>query len=87
MLTLDEAINHCHEKSKELSEQLDFIVDDEIEKSCVACMMEHEQLAEWLKDYKRLLALEDKIKSIVFSDSPDIAILKIRDMFTGENEE
>lgn len=48
---------------------------------------EHEQLAEWLTDYKRLLALEDKIKSIVFSDSPDIAILKIKDIFTGENEE
>lgn len=75
MLTLDEAINHCFEVANDRAG------------CCEDCAKEHEQLAEWLTDYKRLLAFEDKIKSIVFSDSPDIAILKIRDVFTGESEE
>ena len=54
MLSLSEAIAHCKEKAEELSEQLDFIVDDETEKACIACMLEHEQLVEWLTELKEL---------------------------------
>ena len=38
---------------------------DDIEeiKECYKCSNEHEQLAEWLKDYKRLLGAIDDIKA------------------------
>lgn len=67
MMNLDEAIQHCEEKAKELrteAEQLRDIGDaisnskqpyNEPVKNCRECAEEHEQLAEWLKDYKRLL--------------------------------
>lgn len=58
-MTLDEAIKHCDEKAKELREKtLDMIANGENPKEradCLECAKEHEQLAEWLKDYKRLL--------------------------------
>lgn len=38
-MTLNEAIKHCEEKSKELG--------------CTKCGKEHAQLAEWLKELKR----------------------------------
>ena len=92
MMNIDEAIKHCEEKAEELKEKSEVWIIDETGsyselQDCLECAREHAQLAEWLTDYKRLFALEDKIKSIVFSDSPDIAILKIKDIFTGENEE
>ena len=43
-MTLQEAINHAHEMSIELQD-----------KGCTECAAEHRQLAEWLKDYQRLL--------------------------------
>lgn len=70
-MTLDGAIKHCEEvaeKQEEIAiytpiEMLNSGVD--IEK-CQECAEEHRQLAEWLKDYKRLLEQEpmfDKIRS------------------------
>ena len=38
-MTLNEAIKHCEEKSKELG--------------CTKCGKEHAQLAEWLKELQR----------------------------------
>ena len=54
MLTLEEAITHCHEKAKELREQVDThkVVDAEEIGDCIECANEHEQLAEWLKELK-----------------------------------
>lgn len=43
-MNLDEAIQHCEEKEREQALN-----------GCFACAEEHKQLAEWLKDYKRLL--------------------------------
>lgn len=37
-MTLDEAIEHCIDKSQ----------------GCSECAKEHQQLAEWLSDYKRI---------------------------------
>lgn len=55
-MTLDEAIKHCEEKAEELRKQSEhFVLNTYPKKECLECAKEHEQLAEWLKDYKRLL--------------------------------
>jgi len=55
-MTLDEVIKHCEEKAKEIRWQaLKEKMDIEDVADCEECAEEHEQLAEWLKDYKRLL--------------------------------
>lgn len=64
-MTLDEAINHAEEVAEENrnidEEELGLIYCDDTEcienhkKRCFKCADEHEQLAEWLRDYKRLL--------------------------------
>lgn len=60
-MNLNDAINHCEEKAKELREQAGFDTDNEryrmseSEKTdCIECANEHEQLAEWLKELKTL---------------------------------
>jgi hypothetical protein len=59
-MTLDEAIKHCEEvaeKQEKIAIYTPFEMlnsDVDIEK-CQECANEHRQLAEWLKDYKRLL--------------------------------
>ena len=58
-MTLDEAIQHCKEKAKELSDKAyqewGVSVTEEEAYDCNECAREHEQLAKWLEDYKRLL--------------------------------
>ena len=59
-MTLDEAIKHCNEKSEELRKDADYLdapygMDTSARTDCLECANEHEQLAEWLEDYKRLL--------------------------------
>lgn len=66
MMNLDEAIQHCEEKAKELrteAEQLRDIGDaisnskhpyNEPVKNCRECAEEYEQLAEWLMELKKL---------------------------------
>ena len=59
-MTLDEAIKHAEEvamrKDEEANnlEHYDMNVSDAVIE-CRTCADEHRQLAEWLKDYKRLL--------------------------------
>ena len=48
-MTLEEAIIHCIEKSENCKTE---------------CQKEHKQLAEWLKDYKRIKDNENVIKTI-----------------------
>ncbi len=61
-MTLDEAIEHCEEKAAELREYSDVLSETSTTpkgkeiSDCLECAEEHEQLARWLKDYKRLLA-------------------------------
>lgn len=58
-MTLDEAIRHCEEVAKE-NERIAFDLTTAFNmetiksKECKKCANEHRQLAEWLKDYKRL---------------------------------
>ena len=60
-MTIDEAIKHCEEKAKEIRWQaLRERMDIEGVAECETCAEEHEQLAEWLKDYKRLLEEAEK---------------------------
>ena len=57
MITLDQAIDHCKEKARELKQQAETdyfpIVEDAEKADCLECANEHEQLAEWLKELKR----------------------------------
>ena len=65
-MTLEEAIKHAEEVAEENQERANsnilterngtkFLYDGEEYKKCYKCAEEHRQLAEWLKDYKRLL--------------------------------
>lgn len=58
-MRLDEAIKHCKEKAKELSDKAyrewGVSMTEEEAYDCNECAREHEQLAKWLEDYKRLL--------------------------------
>lgn len=86
-MTLDEAIKHAEEVAEEksnLAKRIRNNMKSEIALSnadeCESCAEEHKQLAEWLKDYKRLLdqktnndsvsrkAILSKIKEVCFSD-------------------
>lgn len=58
-MDLDEAINHCEEKAKEQrAKAVGYFnggYSSQIEgKSCLKCAEEHEQLAEWLTQLKRI---------------------------------
>lgn len=61
-MTLDEAIKHEEETVEEielLGKKYNYFENKNYQKFAE----EHRQLAEWLKDYKRLLELIDKIKA------------------------
>lgn len=57
-MTLDEAIKHCEEVAIKM-ECESMCVEEAYQTAkqadCEKCAEEHRQLAEWLKDYKRLL--------------------------------
>lgn len=63
-MMLDEAIKHCEDVMMEnLEKTKDRNASDPIAISCGECADNHRQLAEWLKDYKRLLCAVDAIKA------------------------
>ena len=59
-MTIDEAIKHCEEVAR-LNRETTVLGYNSVglqvkpKDECIKCAEEHEQLAEWLKDYKRLL--------------------------------
>lgn len=56
-MTLDEAIKHAEEVADEKKNEACSLYDAkayEESRECIWCSEEHRQLAEWLKDYKRL---------------------------------
>lgn len=64
-MTIDEAIKHAEEVAyqKDLESGFDtdnerYAMTDKERTACKECAEEHRQLAEWLKDYKRLLEQE-----------------------------
>ena len=58
-MILDEAIKHCEEKARAIWQANEEMPSDcKLSKDLCECAKEHEQLAEWLKDYKRLLDMK-----------------------------
>ena len=60
-MSIDEAIAHAREVANEQKRRSGICVqnDSECDKfsACLKCSEEHEQLAEWLEDYKRIKML------------------------------
>ena len=65
-MTIDEAIKHCKEKAKELSDKAyrewGVSMTEEEAYKCNECAFEHEQLARWLKELKELRETMEMIK-------------------------
>lgn len=66
-MTIDEAIAHAEEVANDQELKSGFETDyetyrmsDDEREECKKCAAEHRQLAEWLKDYKRLLEQKQK---------------------------
>lgn len=57
-MTLDEAIMHAREVAEKNKRAINFesedSVDDDIKINCINCAKQHEQLAQWLEDYKHI---------------------------------
>ena len=73
MLSLDEAIQHCHEKAKELREEANTRRQHSSERNdCLECANEHEQLSEWLRELKERRETMEMIKKhyILIEKSP-----------------
>jgi hypothetical protein len=53
-MTLDEAIQHCHEKAEHLREgvRISQSMTAAEQADCIECAEEHEQLAEWLTELR-----------------------------------
>jgi hypothetical protein len=74
-MTLDEAIKHAEEVAEEKENEVEYLEYSRLDwrheaNQCSECAKEHRQLAEWLKDYKRLLEQEpvlDKIEEEINS--------------------
>ena len=70
MLSIDEAIAHAREVASEQKRRSGICVQNNSEcdkfSACLKCSEEHEQLAEWLEDYKRikmLIPIEQALKN------------------------
>ena len=75
-MNIDEAIKHAEEKAKELRNDAETLkreraMDFQI-LECLECAKEHEQLAEWLTELKRLRETMEMIKKyyILVEKSP-----------------
>ena len=64
-MSIDEAIAHAREVANEQKRRSGICVQNNSEcdkfSACLKCSEEHEQLAEWLKDYRRLLEFEKSV--------------------------
>ena len=64
-MTIDEAIAHAREVASEQKRRSGICVQNNSEcdkfSACIKCSEEHEQLAEWLEDYRRLLEFEKSV--------------------------
>ena len=70
MTSIDEAIAHAREVASEQKRRSGICVQNNSEcdkfSACLKCSKEHEQLAEWLEDYKRikmLIPIEQALKN------------------------
>ena len=61
-MTIDEAIKHAEEVAEEKEKEGKLLCQSEsASMGCLTCAEEHRQLAEWLKDYKRLKEQEPSV--------------------------
>ena len=64
-MTIDEAIAHARGVASEQKRRSGICVQNNSEcdkfSACLKCSKEHEQLAEWLEDYRRLLEFEKSV--------------------------
>ena len=80
MLSIEQAIQHCKDKAKELREEAEAwsdykLVSEKARNSmsdCLECANEHEQLAEWLTELKELRETMEMVKKhyILVEKSP-----------------
>ena len=68
MLSIEQAIQHCEEKAKELRAEADMyykslIYSNDTADSCLECAKEHEQLAEWLTELKEVREVVNEFTS------------------------
>ena len=70
MISIDEAIAHAREVASEQKRRSGICIQNNSEcdkfSACLKCSKEHEQLAEWLEDYKRikmLIPIEQALKN------------------------
>ena len=77
-MTLDEAIKHCKEKTEHLRDGVRTCQSMTVaeQADCLECANEHEQLAEWLEDYKRLLG--EKSYAMGYQDGLEDGLNDIR---------
>ena len=61
-MTLDEAIKHAREKAKENRKDACFTSVPWHAKDCEKCAQEHDQLADWLEDYKKLKSIDEDLR-------------------------
>lgn len=54
MITIDEAILNEKERTEKNRNLADSLKNDDIKKQCLEQANEHQQIAEWLEDYKKL---------------------------------
>ena len=77
-MTLDEAIKHCKEKTEHLRDGVRTCKSMTVaeQADCLECANEHEQLAEWLEDYKRLLG--EKSYAMGYQDGLEDGLMDMR---------
>ena len=87
-MTLDEAIKHAEEKAEEQRNKAEWVKP--IDEKCLKCAEEHEQLAEWLKDYKRLLEKKKLLSEADYTELRDrfgtFVEYVVRDMVNGTGD-
>lgn len=78
-MTLDEAIKHCKEKTEHLRDGVRTCqsMSATEQADCLECANEHEQLAKWLEDYKRLLG--EKSYAMGYQDGLEDGLQDIRE--------
>lgn len=76
--TLDEAIKNClevaeqNEKKAEYRPRMDYYDEIESREDCLECALEQRQLAEWLKELKKLRKQNVELKSTLNAALKDI---------------
>ena len=99
-MTLEEAIKHCEEKAKELSdkayEEWGKGMTEEQAYDCNECAREHAQLVEWLTHYDDICTIIDDYKAEIAEAEGESAFTrecirkrafaKILDLFGGDEE-